>query len=415
MTLIDRRSVLITGIASVAALRAPALVRRRSQAASPPHPRRHQFSRAANGRVCGCPRPHGDPVQPRPHQSSPLSWNRKLRGDRNGNLLSLQGRKWDAVIDNSGFVPRHVRDSARLLRDSGQYLFTSTVSVYASFSGTSIKETDRLGRLPDPTVERVTGRTYGPLKAYCEAEVRKVFGDRATIVRPGFLVGPRDRTDRWTYWPVRFSLGGEMLSPGSPADPVQFIDVRDVAAWFVRLAEQRIDGTYNATGPASGLSMSACSSRSVRQSAAIPNWYGSITTSCAARGSRSRFGCRRAAPAPHSHRVENRKALAAGLQLRSVALTAADTLKWWSRLSADRRQTMRAGLRATPMLPPGPASFQAVLAEGKVAHRTVAQATLKPLTFPMNGRCQCGRRLFALFGPAQPLRQNCRNLGFKIA
>ncbi|HUT49450.1 MAG TPA: epimerase [Alphaproteobacteria bacterium] len=288
----------------------------------------------------------------------------KLRGDRDGKLDSLRNRKWDVVIDNSGYLPRLVRDTAMLLQGAvPHYVFTSTISVYADFRGTRITEADRVGRLANPAIERITGRTYGPLKAYCEDEVRRSYAERASIVRPGFIVGPGDTTDRWTYWPVRFAQGGEMLAPGSPADPVQFIDVRDLAAWYVRLAEQQAYGTFNATGPASPLTMSemfaaiaAATERKTRsvwvdaaflrsQGATLPVW-------------RPPHG-----PSAALHRVANQKALTAGLKTRPVVQTVTDTLKWWNAQSEPRRLAMRAGLRARPLLPPGPAPLDSVMAE----------------------------------------------------
>jgi len=290
----------------------------------------------------------------------------QITGDRDGKLEALRGRQWDAVIDNSAYLPRLVRDSARLLHGAvPHYIFTSTISVYADFRGAGVTEEDRVGRLSDPTVERVDGNTYGPLKAHCEDEVRERYGAAATIVRPGFIVGPGDGTDRWTYWPVRFAQGGEMLAPGTPGDPIQFIDVRDLADWYVRLAESRTYGTYNAAGPASPFTMSemfaafeTVTKRGTRlvwvdaaflrsQGATVPVWRPPQGRTAAL------------------HRVANKKAIEAGLKLRPAARTTADTLAWWGTLSEPRRSTMRAGLRARPLLPPGPASLAAVLAEEK--------------------------------------------------
>jgi 2'-hydroxyisoflavone reductase len=171
-----------------------------------------------------------------------------LRGDRDGDLSELEGRSWDAVIDPSGYVPRIVRASAELLAGSvGHYLFVSSISVYREPIEPGFDESAPIGPLDAPT-EEVTGETYGPLKALCEEVVRDVFPDSHTNVRAGLIVGPHDPTGRFTYWPKRIAAGGEVLAPGSPDRRVQFIDVRDLGEWMVHVAEERIAGTYNATG-----------------------------------------------------------------------------------------------------------------------------------------------------------------------
>src|SRR5262245_23160837 len=162
-----------------------------------------------------------------------------LLGDRDGHLGALEGRAWDAVVDPSGFLPRIVRASATLLAPrAGQYVFISSLSVYAENSMPGMDETAPVARLEDETVEKIEPDTYGALKALCEQEVEKAFRGRATIVRPGLIVGPYDVSDRFTYWPVRVERGGEVLAPGSPADPVQFIDVRDLGEWIVKTIEE---------------------------------------------------------------------------------------------------------------------------------------------------------------------------------
>ena len=167
----------------------------------------------------------------------------KLVGDRDGALDALETGRWDAVIDNSGYVPRHVRDSAELLQDRAeQYLFISSISAYADFAQPGLDETYRLGTLADPGVEEVNAETYGPLKVLCERALAAAFGDNATIVRPGYIVGPGDSTDRWTYWPVRLAAGGHMLVPGTPADRVQLIDARDLARFVMAFSKPEPTG-----------------------------------------------------------------------------------------------------------------------------------------------------------------------------
>lgn len=174
----------------------------------------------------------------------------KLRGDRTSDLSALQGRHWDAAIDICGYVPRVVRASAEALAGAvDNYTFISSISVYADFKQIGMDESAPTGVLSDPTTEEITNETYGPLKALCEQTVEELLPGRALIIRPGYIVGPDDPTDRFTYWPHRVALGGEILAPGDPESPVQFIDVRDLAEWIVRLVSERATGCYNATGP----------------------------------------------------------------------------------------------------------------------------------------------------------------------
>ncbi|MCK4941049.1 SDR family oxidoreductase [candidate division WOR-3 bacterium] len=180
----------------------------------------------------------------------------KLRGDRDGDLALLRERKWDVVVDTCGYVPRIIRKSAELLRESvEQYIFISTISVYADFSEPGIDENSPLAKMKDESIEEVTGETYGPLKVLCENVVEKTYPKRSTILRCGLIVGPYDPTDRFTYWPVRIQRGGEVLVPSPPRMPVQFIDATDLAHFILRLAKNRIKGIFNTTGPAQKLTM----------------------------------------------------------------------------------------------------------------------------------------------------------------
>jgi 2'-hydroxyisoflavone reductase len=180
----------------------------------------------------------------------------KLRGDRNGDLAALHDRNWDAAIDTSGFVPRVVRASAkRLVGAVNRYIFISSISVYADFRAIGIDESSPVAKLKDETVEEVTNETYGALKALCEKAAEEIMPGRVLVVRPGLIVGPDDPTDRFTYWPHRTSQGGEMLAPGEPEQQTQFIDVRDLAAWIVRMVEASKTGIYQATGPDYPLTM----------------------------------------------------------------------------------------------------------------------------------------------------------------
>lgn len=170
----------------------------------------------------------------------------RITGDRDGGLDGLRGRTWDAVVDTSGYVPRIVGAGADLLRDAvGHYVFVSSISAYASFAE-RVDERAPVATLDDPSAEDVQAG-YGGLKALCEQAVERSFPARATHVRAGLIVGPHDPTGRFTYWPHRVARGGELLVPGSLDRAIQVVDVRDLAAWLVRCAEQRTAGTYNAT------------------------------------------------------------------------------------------------------------------------------------------------------------------------
>lgn len=180
-----------------------------------------------------------------------------IQGDRDGGLGALKGRKWDAVIDTSGYLPRLVGDSVRALSGSAdQYVFISTISVYADSTQPGIDEDSPVHSPPDDeSIEDVTGETYGPLKVACEQAVQSDFPGPTLIIRPGLIVGPHDPTDRYTYWPRRLARPGRALAPGSPDRPVQFIDVRDLVDWILDMTEAKSLGAYNATGPQKPLTM----------------------------------------------------------------------------------------------------------------------------------------------------------------
>jgi 2'-hydroxyisoflavone reductase len=179
-----------------------------------------------------------------------------IKGDREGDLSALRGRHWDAVIDTCGYVPRVVRASAGLLADTvDHYTFVSSISVYSDDIGPGADEGAPVEELEDPAVEEVTGETYGGLKALCERAAEKEMPGRVLNVRPGLISGPHDPTDRFTYWPRRVAAGGEVLAPDRPERQVQFIDVRDLAGWIVKMSAEQQTGTYNATGPAYELRM----------------------------------------------------------------------------------------------------------------------------------------------------------------
>ncbi len=196
----------------------------------------------------------------------------RVFGDRDGGLQALAGRAFDVCIDPSGYVPRLVGDSCRLLRDViGHYTFISSISVYPKFvSGQD--ESAPLAVLEDATTEVVDDSTYGGLKVLCEDMAEQVLPGRVLQVRAGLLVGPYDPTDRFTYWPVRTSAGGRCVAPVSEDLPVQFIDARDVAEWIVKCAEIGVTGIFNVTGEQTTLGRTLDACRSVTGNATQPIW-----------------------------------------------------------------------------------------------------------------------------------------------
>ncbi len=251
-------------------------------------------------------------------------------------LEQLQGKTWDAVIDNSGYYPRMVKASAELLApNSKQYIFISSISAYANNKTIGADETAPLATIADPTVETMGANfeNYGALKALCEKAAEAAFPGKAAIVRPGYIVGPGDPTDRFTYWPVRASRGGEMLAPGTPGDPVEWIDVRDLAAWLVKLVEDGTSGTFNALGPDRpakwGEVVDACVAPS--KGAASLTWVPADWLEKNGQGGEDGFPIW-VPPTGDSagfHTWSNARALKAGLTFRPVADTVAATLAWY--------------------------------------------------------------------------------------
>lgn len=269
----------------------------------------------------------------------------EIRGDRTVDLGLLAGRTWDVVVDTPGYQPSAVAASANALSSAvGTYCFISTLSVYAGFRERGMDESAALAT-PPPGDAPVTDKTYGPLKVGCENAVRAVFGQRALVIRPGYIVGPYDPTDRFTYWLARTREAGEIFVPGTPRDLLQLIDARDLAAWVVALLEDSVHGAFNATGPAAPLT-----------------WGEMLATADAVAGNGARFTWADEAFVIESgladtpelpiwspsafeglHAVDIRRALANGLRLRPLAETIADTLAWYASRASE---PLRAGLDA---------------------------------------------------------------------
>lgn len=252
-------------------------------------------------------------------------------GDRDGGLAALEAGAWDACVDTCGYVPRLVGDSARLLAGRvTRYVFISSISVYADFSPPGPDEDSPVAALDDPTLEEVTGETYGGLKALCERAVEAALPDRGLVVRPGLIVGPHDPTDRFTYWPVRVAAGGAVLAPGGPGAPTQVIDARDLAAWIVRACEDGLTGVFNATGPAAPLTLGelldAC--RAVTGSDAEFTWVDEAFLRESEVTPFTELPCWVPAATQGMLRADVRAVFAAGLECRPLADTIRDTLAW---------------------------------------------------------------------------------------
>ena len=281
----------------------------------------------------------------------------ELIGDRNtGDLKALAGGEWDVCIDNPSTLPFWVRDAGLVLHGRiKHFIFISSLSVYAD----NLKPADEAAPVAaypgkDAMAETMEsyrakiGELYGPLKALSEKEAEKQFPGKTTVIRPGLIVGPGDESDRFTYWPVRLDRGGAVLAPGDGSDPVQIIDTRDLAEWTIRMAEARVFGTFNATGPDHALSMKEMltgiaaaihadpklvwvstdflESQKVEAWSDMPVWV-------PGQGDSAGFARRSIA-----------KALAAGLTFRPLAMTASDTLAWFKEQPAERQAKLKAGL-----------------------------------------------------------------------
>ncbi|MFC1529200.1 NAD-dependent epimerase/dehydratase family protein [Gemmatimonadota bacterium] len=278
----------------------------------------------------------------------------QLVGDREDNLEALRGRTWDAVIDNSGRKVEWTRDSARLLNDTVElYLYTSSTGVYYPYLGSDIGEdTELVLEVPEGTDGEQSGEySYGVMKANSEIEARRIFGsDRSIIVRPTYIMGPADGSDRFTYWPVRLERGGEVLVPGRTDDPVQFIDVRDLTGWMIRLIEDHVTGTFNGAGPASVMGMYAFvhGAHAAFNSAAT---FVYVPDHEFLREQRLTYTVPWIMPTGNnagSARINIRKAISNGLTYTPLADSVRDIIEWWhsEAVSEERRENMVSGRRS---------------------------------------------------------------------
>lgn len=279
----------------------------------------------------------------------------QLLGDRNGKLDALKGRTWDVVIDNPTTLPVWVRDAAQILKGNvDRYVFISTISVYSDTSKLNMDETAPLAKYTGADAMKETSVTmrannfalYGPLKALSEAEAERWFPGKTLIIRPGYIVGPGDESDRFTYWPVRVERGGEVLAPGTTADPIQIIDARDLAEWTIRMVEQGTVGSFNAVGPKSKLSMGRMLDviKKTTNSDARFTWVDDKFLS-----SEKIIDDIPIWTSPHGPEIgystmNINKAVSHGLTFRPLADTTRATLDWFRKQPTSRQLKMRAGL-----------------------------------------------------------------------
>jgi len=274
-----------------------------------------------------------------------------LIGDRKGQLDALRGRKWDVVVDDTGYIPKFVKMSAQLLAPNvGYCLFISSISAYAGFAKPN-DERSPTGKLSNPDIEEITGDTYGPMKALCEQYTLDAFKGRTTIVRPGYIVGPLDGSDRFTYWPVRASKGGEMLAPGTPRDPIQIIDVRDLTSWMMRLVESRTTGSFNAVSAPGAFTMgqliTACQQAAATSGTTV-TWV--PEEFLAAHWKPEELDLPPWSPTKGetagASLTVTKLAARAGLRCRPLGDTVRDTLAWFQTLPEERQSKLHAGLDA---------------------------------------------------------------------
>ena len=273
------------------------------------------------------------------------------QGDRKGDLAVLAEGQWDAVVDTCGYLPRDVARMAACLRGRvGRYVFVSSISVYAGFEQPN-HEGSALGCIDDGDTDVVDGRTYGPLKALGERAVVDAFGDRALLIRPGLIVGPHDPTQRFTYWPARVARaadGEPVLAPGDPRDGIQVIDARDLVAFMLRAVDQGRSGAFNLTCPPHTLTLGALLQACADAAGCSPQWIWARASELERLGLAAWSDLPVWLPAEGEHAAfalaDTRAAEAAGLQIRPMAQTVADTLAWYRGLPNEQQVFSKAGL-----------------------------------------------------------------------
>ncbi len=272
-----------------------------------------------------------------------------LTGDRNGQLDALRGRTWDAVIDNSATDPEWVRQTVDVLKDSvGRYMYTSSTGVYYPQRLIGIDETTPVWM----SMEMPGANEYGVNKANSEFLVRKGFGDdRAVLIRPHYIVGPGDTTDRFPYWPQRLARGGETLVPGRKDDPVAMIDVRDLTEFMIHLLEQEKGGTFNCSGPTREVCTMEQFMREATTSISSTSQLVWVDDHDFLQAQRVTFAVPWVLPRTNNtgmSLIRYDRAMEAGLTFRPIGDTVRDTLAWWPQREPAERRTATPRFSITP-------------------------------------------------------------------
>ncbi len=291
-----------------------------------------------------------------------------LRGDRTqpDAYASLKGRTWDVVVDTANSVPWTREACAALKGATSRFLYVSSTGVFWPYRTVDIPE-DGPVRMQDEPPQATP--SFGVMKAQSEQAARDAFPSGHLVIRPGYIVGPGDTSDRFTYWPVRVARGGEVLVPGRRTDPVQYIDVRDLAEWMVHLMESGASGSFNAVGPAApqtlaqfidGLApISAPGSTFtwIEDYAFLKAYPLRPKTAADPGGLFEAIPWEMVEGDELGHmRISNRKARAAGLTCRPLVVTARDTLAW------RQSDAVPEALRAKPRYVLTPEQERAILA-----------------------------------------------------
>lgn len=268
----------------------------------------------------------------------------KLRGQRRRprpdkpndpaqDLTALADRKWDAVVDTSAYYTGEVEDMAKVLKGNvEEYVFVSSLSVYKTLEvdATPVDENSPLMTCDDKYVQDMGANyeLYGALKRYCEEAATAAFPGHTTLIRPGYIVGPRDPSDRFTYWPARFLRGGECLAPGTPDNELQFVDVRDLGAWIVHLIAEGTAGTFNAVGFDGRISVAEFlhTGKGTLNHGCTFTWVDDAFLEANNVSAWQEMGCW--TPKAKNGRASNARALAAGATFRPIGETIRDTAAW---------------------------------------------------------------------------------------
>lgn len=270
----------------------------------------------------------------------------QLIGDRENNLKALENRSWDIVIDNSGRQVKWTKDTANLLKDNvGMYMYTSSTGVYYPYRTNDIKEDTKLVlEMPEGlTEDEQYEQEYGVMKGNSELAAIEAFGiERSIIIRPTYMIGPGDRTDRFVHWPNRLAKGGEVLVPGKKEDPVQYMDIRDVAEWMIRMAENKQHGTYNAVGPKNTQTMQQFVSEAAQSFDAQSNFV-MVDDYEFLLANKVYYAVPWVIPVGDNYgssRSSSQKAQDTGLTYRPLNDTVKDTYNWWNSdaVSAERKE-----------------------------------------------------------------------------